>query len=84
MAPKEHKQLLSSTKCKVPASVQGITELFGRALSDVDAQCCCQAAWNPGQRQALGSIISQATRNNPFLVSWGMQVEETSGSCILS
>lgn len=65
MVPQEREELLSSTKHKVPATVQGTTELSGPALDDVDAQCCCQAAWDPGWRQALG---------RPFLVSWGCTV----------
>lgn len=70
MVSQERYCLLSSTKHVVLATGQGTTELLGPALEGVDAQCCCQAAWDPGQRQALSSATSQAARNNPFLVSW--------------
>lgn len=74
MVPQQCEKLLSSTKHRVPATMQG----SGTALEDTGAQCCCQAAWDPGWKQVLGSATPQAMRSNPLLLLVVAQLQETS------
>lgn len=51
---------------------------MGTALEDTGARFCCQADWDPGWKQVLGSATPQAVRNNSICCLGVAQLGETS------